>query len=307
MTENGNARHSPCLVKMANILAELHDSERRVAQLINATPPRSSTAPSPSSPRDRAPAKPQSCDCANDWDTKAPGLKIRLAQKNKVFDSHIRALDDSVKVLDDDAFVRAVQTLASARCVEFYGTGGSGAIALDAHHKFLKIGIKGFASPDSTLQAMSASLLGAGDVVVGISHSGGNKDVIEALALARSAGATVIAITNYGQSPIRRVSDILLFTASKETAFKSDAVASRIAELAIIDALCAAVAFSRYEQSFGTLKKTRGVRYPSVIGHEFAGIIEEVGRDAKAFRRGARVSVAPVMACHACRYVVIEP
>jgi L-iditol 2-dehydrogenase len=49
-------------------------------------------------------------------------------------------------------------------------------------------------------------------------------------------------------------------------------------------------------------KKTRGVRYPSIIGHEFAGIIEEVGRDAKAFRRGDRVSVAPVMACHACRY-----
>jgi L-iditol 2-dehydrogenase len=49
-------------------------------------------------------------------------------------------------------------------------------------------------------------------------------------------------------------------------------------------------------------KKTRGVRYPSIIGHEFAGIIEEVGRDAKGFHRGDRVSVAPVMACHACRY-----
>lgn len=48
--------------------------------------------------------------------------------------------------------------------------------------------------------------------------------------------------------------------------------------------------------------KTRGVRYPSIIGHEFAGAVEEVGRDVKGFRRGDRVSVAPVMACHACRY-----
>jgi DNA-binding MurR/RpiR family transcriptional regulator len=104
---------------------------------------------------------------------------------------------------------------------------------------------------------MSAALLGTGDAVVGISHSGGNKEVIEALSLARNAGATVIAVTNYGKSPILRVSDIVLFTASKETAFKSDAVASRIAELAIIDALCAAVAFSQYEQSFENLKKTR--------------------------------------------------
>jgi L-iditol 2-dehydrogenase len=49
-------------------------------------------------------------------------------------------------------------------------------------------------------------------------------------------------------------------------------------------------------------KKTKGVRYPSIIGHEFAGIVEEVGRDVTAFSRGDRVSVAPVIACHACRY-----
>lgn len=102
---------------------------------------------------------------------------------------------------------------------------------------------------------MSASLLRPSDTVVGISHSGGNKEVIDALTLAREAGATVIAITDYGKSPILRVSDIVLFTASKETIFKSDAIASRIAELAIIDALCAAVAFSRYEQSFESIKK----------------------------------------------------
>ncbi len=49
-------------------------------------------------------------------------------------------------------------------------------------------------------------------------------------------------------------------------------------------------------------KKTRGVRYPSIIGHEFAGTIEEVGQGVEEFRCGERVSVAPVMACHACRY-----
>ncbi len=74
--------------------------------------------------------------------------------KYKVFDVHIRVLDDTAKVLDDQAFARAVKALASARSVSFYGTSGSGAIALDARHKFLKISNKSFASPDSTLQAM---------------------------------------------------------------------------------------------------------------------------------------------------------
>ncbi len=67
----------------------------------------------------------------------------------------------------------------------------------------------------------------------------------------------MIAITNYRKSAIRRISDIVLLTASRESAFKSGAVASRIAELAIIDALCAAVAFSRHEQSFEDFKKAR--------------------------------------------------
>ena len=49
-------------------------------------------------------------------------------------------------------------------------------------------------------------------------------------------------------------------------------------------------------------KKTRGVRYPSIIGHEFAGIVEEASQGVTGFRRGERVSVAPVITCHACRY-----
>ncbi len=47
--------------------------------------------------------------------------------------------------------------------------------------------------------------------------------------------------------------------------------------------------------------KTKGVRYPSIIGHEFAGIVEGVGHDVTGFSPGDRVSVAPVIACHACR------
>ena len=49
-----------------------------------------------------------------------------------------------------------------------------------------------------------------------------------------------------------------------------------------------------------TGKKTKGVRYPSVIGHEICGVIAEVGADVKGFEVGEKVAVANVIPCHHC-------
>ena len=46
--------------------------------------------------------------------------------------------------------------------------------------------------------------------------------------------------------------------------------------------------------------KTRGVRYPSVIGHEMCGVICEVGKDVKGFEVGEKVSIANVIPCGSC-------
>ncbi len=185
-----------------------------------------------------------------------------LTIKKKIFESNISAVKETLNVLEDSAFLKAVDLIVKARTVEFYGTGGSGSVALDAQHKFLKIGKKCLAYSDVDIQAMSASLLEIGDVAVGISHSGGNKAVIDALKLAKQAGASVVAVTNYGRSPITKISDVVLFTSSRETAFKSDAMSSRIAELVIIDAVWAAVAFQDYDRSYKNILKTRDATAP---------------------------------------------
>lgn len=49
-----------------------------------------------------------------------------------------------------------------------------------------------------------------------------------------------------------------------------------------------------------TGKKTRGVRYPSVIGHEICGIIEEAGKNITEFKVGDHVAIANVIPCHHC-------
>ena len=42
------------------------------------------------------------------------------------------------------------------------------------------------------------------------------------------------------------------------------------------------------------------VTFPAILGHEFGGIIQEVGKDVTGLRRGDRVVVDPVISCHSC-------
>lgn len=176
---------------------------------------------------------------------------------SKVFKGNADAISSTLQVVDEDAYIRAVDLIGKAGRLEFYGFGGSASVAMDASHKFLKIGIKSQAINDNDLQAMSASLLGPGDVVVAISHTGRNQALLYNLNLAKEAGATIIAITNIGKSPITKLAHVVLFTSSIETAFKSDALSSRIAELTILDALFVGVSFINYDRSHEFITKTR--------------------------------------------------
>ncbi len=135
--------------------------------------------------------------------------------------------------------------------------GGSGCVAMDGQHKFLKIGYMAMAFTDSNLQAMAASVLTSRDVLVAVSHSGASKDILMAMDIAKQSGAKTIAITNYGKSPIVEKADVVLYTSSNETAFNSDALSSRIAELTIIDMLYIGVSYKRYDESYANILKTR--------------------------------------------------
>ncbi|PZE22788.1 MurR/RpiR family transcriptional regulator [Paenibacillus xerothermodurans] len=179
------------------------------------------------------------------------------AIKQKIYESSVQALHDTLEVLQDDQLEKAIDAIAAARMIEIYGTGASGSVAFDAQHKFLKIGIKTLAYTDVFMQAMSASLLNEQDVLIAISHSGTNLDIIHAAETAREQGATVICITNFSKSPITKVAHITLFTAAPETMFRTDAVASRIAQLMIIDAIYTAVALKHPQRASDSLFKTR--------------------------------------------------
>lgn len=146
-------------------------------------------------------------------------------------------LQNTESVLDPAQLEAAAQKLMNARRIAVFGLGNSAAIATDAAHKFLRLGLDAQACCDNHLQAIIASHLDRSSVAVGVSHSGASKDIVEALRLSKIGGACTICITSVGASPLVEAADIALFTKSEETEHSILAVNSRIAQLAIIDAI----------------------------------------------------------------------
>jgi RpiR family transcriptional regulator, carbohydrate utilization regulator len=174
----------------------------------------------------------------------------------KIFASNIQALQDTLKVLDAEQMARAVEAVLEARRVEVYGIGSAAPIAEDANYRLMRIGIETKVVVDSHVQAISAALAGPGVATITISHSGSTIETVTATRLAKKAGATTICITNYGKSPLLAHADIVLHTMAKETRFRTEAMTSRIAQLAIVDALIASLALATYDRSVETIAKT---------------------------------------------------
>lgn len=175
----------------------------------------------------------------------------------KVFQSNIHTLKSTLNLIDETAIEQAVDLLLNAGRVDFYGTGGSAVIAMDAYHKFIRTGIKVFTFMDSHFQIMSASQLTKHDVAVVISHSGTNKDTINILKTAKKNGAKIIGITGYPKSPLAQNSDVVLYTSAEETEYRSEALSSRIAQLSLIDALYVNVMKLNKEKAKKSLDKIR--------------------------------------------------
>jgi DNA-binding MurR/RpiR family transcriptional regulator len=102
----------------------------------------------------------------------------------------------------------------------------------------------------------SAANLDSDDVVVAISHSGRTTDTIDPVVEARRRGATAIAITNFGRSPLASEADVVLTTVSDETTYRSGAMASRIAALVVVDCLFVGVATRRWASATDAILRT---------------------------------------------------
>ena len=180
----------------------------------------------------------------------------------KIAFADARAVEETGAQLDIVVLDRVIDAVVRAQRVDLYGVGASAYVALDLQHKLHRIGRVAFAWSDTHVALTSAALLRPGDVAIGISHTGTTTDTIDAVAEARSHGATTVALTNFPRSPIAQAAEHVLTTAARETTFRSGATASRLAQLTVVDCLFVGVAQRTYGQTVAALDATRAAVAP---------------------------------------------
>ena len=177
-----------------------------------------------------------------------------------------RAVEETAEQLDPDTCTRVVGAIAGAARVDIYGAGPSGYVASDFQQKLHRIGRTAFCWPDAHTALASAALLGRGDVAVGISHTGTATEAVEMLQVAKGRGAITVAVTNFPRSPIAGAANHVLITATRETTYRSGAMASRLAQLTVVDCLFVGVAARTRGRAKRALELTADVTRPGRTG-----------------------------------------
>jgi DNA-binding MurR/RpiR family transcriptional regulator len=177
-----------------------------------------------------------------------------------------RAIEDTTANIDLQALASAVDLVGAARHIDVVGIGASGFVAADLAQKLSRIGRRATAWVDPHAALTSAALLGPADVCIGISHTGDTVETVEVLAVAAAAGCRAVGITNASTSRLAERCDVVLTTVARETTFRSGAMASRIAQLALVDCLFVGVARLRPDDTDEALERT----YAAVRGRSAA-------------------------------------
>lgn len=268
--ESGEQQDS-LLDRISQVLDEISPSERKVADLILEDPvafttmtmARAAEAAGVSEPTVMRLALSLGCDGFQSLkmalaQAVALGMPVTFSAINdtdsvadiarKVFDHTITSLDKARNALDVAQIERAVDLILAAPTVVFVGFGASNIIALDAAQKFSVFGRPLMAPSDPHQAFMAIATIPASSVVVAISNSGRTTNTIRLAEVAQSRGLPVVSITGTADTPLSDIADVPIIVRTFENTDVYTPAVSRIAGLAIVDIIAAALAVRRGDQ-----------------------------------------------------------
>jgi DNA-binding MurR/RpiR family transcriptional regulator len=173
----------------------------------------------------------------------------------RVFEEHVESLRQTMKLNSPSVLASVVEALLKAKHIVLFSIGLSHPIAYSFHARLRFIGLPAFMESDSHLQLAAAAEMGKRDVAVGISASGSTIETVECLWRSKSRGAKTVCITNSIGSALTQTADISLYASPGEVKYFQAPLASRLGQLALVDALLVDLSLHRKREALTHLRR----------------------------------------------------
>ena len=177
--------------------------------------------------------------------------------QRKVLAFTAQCLTDCIHLNKPDILEAVVSKLLQAHRILVIGMGASYAPAFDLTHKLLRLGLSATSSNDPHMINIMSSCLKDSDVLFVFSHSGESHEILRSMDFARQNAACCIVITSYPNSSAAVHADFTMLSCSPETNYRSDAMTSRIIQLALIDVLYVCMAQRMGSSAEENINRTR--------------------------------------------------
>lgn len=174
----------------------------------------------------------------------------------KVLTSTIAALREVPVTLDANVLAKAADALAAAGKVLLFGVSASGRVAAEGALRLVHMGVEAQATEETFLANSIASLLTERDVCIAVSKSGETRDTVSVADVARAAGASVIAISNFQASPLADKAHYVLVGGARDGSFRMGRSMTTIIHLAVLEALIVYVASRSPERTNELINRT---------------------------------------------------
>ena len=169
---------------------------------------------------------------SNDIDRADKGQSLQNILANKVAE-----LTETVNLMDGEALEQALRLLEQADLVQVAAVGNTAPTALDCAFKLNQLGIRAVSGTIWEGETARAFNLTGRDVLLVISNSGTSRRLQALAEGAKENGAKIILVTNNGSSPLARLSDVTLITATREKLLTEDFWFSRIPAMLVVEIL----------------------------------------------------------------------
>lgn len=174
----------------------------------------------------------------------------------KLTNISIKTIQETHELVDLDALAQAVDLIRAASILDFYGVGASLLVALDAESKFTRVGKCSIVHQHYDRQKVQAINSDASHVGLIFSYSGESPEMRVIARILKDNATPTISFTKSDRNSVSRLATCRLFVTARESLQRAGAMASRTAQLYMVDLLYTLFITSDYDRSVRQISRT---------------------------------------------------